>query len=263
MPASLSNMVTKVTLRGGIQSNEFGSTDLQDLILEAVGLHNDSYLSSDRATCTIPDREVYACTLLSLVQVAMVRAARLSRDGTVSGAGGIGTDRNTPFYKCLAYVEKVQGEYMNICKGLGLEKFYSGSSNPIEGTVVGRYQDIQTPTGVFNSQFKASVTIGASTVTTTAQLTVDFTQSVDFLGYNVYHLVGNSGIVNHFNSFASTGDPINAAASHAGTITDQRRTHIELNLASATVGVVHYFVVVVQYGTGERAVSNVVSATQA
>jgi hypothetical protein len=118
--ASIADLVSRLKKEAFIQAAESPFvTDadalLKTIIEEALTEHNSFY-----TIASLPAREVCLVMLLARIGVCTVRAQKLAADGNVSGTGGYGTDRNTPYYKTMALITSLRQQYMMKCTSLGI-----------------------------------------------------------------------------------------------------------------------------------------------
>ena len=120
MASRLSLMVTRLEKEASIASDEKPFCEdnkaiTLTIIGEAIASHNPLY-SID----TLPDTEEGLVILLATAKVCRMRATKYANDNSVSGAGGFGQDRDTPYYKNKDAEQKLLESYATECARLGI-----------------------------------------------------------------------------------------------------------------------------------------------
>jgi hypothetical protein len=107
--AELASLIQDLQKKAAISPTEtpFDEPFLTGLIGAALLQHNSSYTSVD----LLPVVESPLVVLLAWIQVCVIRAGIFAKESDISGAGGYGQDRNTPFYKCKLLMETLKVQY--------------------------------------------------------------------------------------------------------------------------------------------------------
>jgi hypothetical protein len=127
--ATIAELKTRLQKEAVIAPSEatlFSSDFLETIINEAIVAHNAAYVVAN-----LPAREIPLVMLLSRITVCNVRAQKWADDANVSGAGGYGADRNTPYYKNIDLAAKLRKEYELLAAQLGV----SIASTEVQGQV--------------------------------------------------------------------------------------------------------------------------------
>jgi hypothetical protein len=97
-------------------STDTGATYLETLLGDAIVAHNPNLV-----VATLPDKEITLVMLLARVKICHLRAQKMAGESNLSGTGGYGTDRNTPFYKLMALAKELKAEYIALAAQLGVD----------------------------------------------------------------------------------------------------------------------------------------------
>jgi hypothetical protein len=126
---TLASMVEELKRKAHVQGSEdIGDTDMESLVLGALGRHNSGYILGSSSTTTLPASESWPVLLLAWSDLMLLRANRFATQANMSGTGNqVGTDRNTPFFKCLEMHKTLLGQYGTACLSLGLTTYANAS----------------------------------------------------------------------------------------------------------------------------------------
>lgn len=121
MATTQADQITRLISEYGIESSEAPFRESDNLVLnsiwaDAAALHNPSFTSFSQ----IPERELPLVRLLCGYEITRIRANRLSSSPSLSGGSGYGSDRDTPFNKCLALMTTLQNRYEVLCASYGV-----------------------------------------------------------------------------------------------------------------------------------------------
>lgn len=240
--------VSLATLRDNLKESAFiHSTEritdphLDRIIVEAVPRHNPAY-SITAESSTVPAQESRAVVLLSWHDLQRVRAAMFATQPSTSAPGGFGTDRNTPFYKCMELAKQLIEDYKEACALLGLAE-HAFSPRATNTIVADALTGVLKPNAVSpKAQPVALHTINYAVDGSTIELLWDSPSAQAHLLANVlFHATGSTPIADISAEGLYPG--IRAGLNPVWQSAAQDRTGVRIELPS-TVGETHRFLMV-------------------
>lgn len=179
---------------------------LDVLLSDAVRLHNPNY-SFATGISNVPSREEIPIRTLAHAQVQNARASVFSTQANApsSVAGGFGTDRNTPYYKCVDLRDRLIAQYKEQCASLGIP---TGSGGMIEGELLSfeRMIKAQVPSP-FNRIPSPSIGGQANIENGEWIIEWDFPPFPDFYQFVLFYDTGDVAIHDPTNQDSNTGYP--------------------------------------------------------
>jgi hypothetical protein len=264
---TLAAMVISLKARAQIQESEgFTDAEIQTLISTATGRHNPDYVATT-TSCNVPARESFPVVLLSWIDVCYVRASKFSTEATLSQSG-FSSDRNTPFYKCLALAEKLMEQYATVCGSLGLETSASGGV-PVQTEVTTENADLGAQTPVEMSKEPPTLTAAstpADAVNDDGSIVINWSQQLfdNFSGFHIVYLEGGTAsIFQEWNFNSASGVPrLIDTAEVIAVISDPSIHSVKLIDLDPTVGLIHHFIVASKSKSGKWSYSAEITFTQ-
>jgi len=263
---TLSVLVTELKFNARVQSSE-GFTDpgdFQKVVADAVRLHNSTYVATT-VSCTVPEVEKDVVGLLAWARLCMVRASRFATDSNASGQGW-GTDRNTPFYKCLELHKILTAQYTEGCKALGLTVFAGAGAIALsEVTCENLDMGAQTP---IEMSLTPPVIRLYSTPTTAVNsngtLAVYWEQAnySNFAKTVLVHVTGSTSVYDAGNYASAVLPRIIDTAAIVGTVTNPDIRALNLTDIAVTPGIINRFLVASVSKSGKYTYSNEIVLTQ-
>lgn len=247
-----------VKLRASIQSSErITDAVISDMIQEAVNEHSSAYAT----IADVPTREIEAVTLLAMERVQLLRAVGFSKESDLKGASGYGTDRNTPYYKCVDSAAAFRDKYNRLVAKLGV----SSGGEIVVGTVVKRSMlndrfmesgDVPTLPSVTLALHASSDDVSTGT-TFVLEWKLDREVWTEFFEYRLFHLTGDDAIFQAWNYESTKGVPyLNNSSSQLLTIDNPTYKAAKVTGMTKSSGTKNRFVVVLVSRTGDYKLSN-------
>lgn len=97
-------------------SEGFTNTQLSNYVTGALQQHNPKLTFA-----TLPAVEEECVVTLAWVKLTLIRASRVAKDSNLSGAGGYGQDRKTPFDKLMSFAVVLKKRYIELCEAAEIE----------------------------------------------------------------------------------------------------------------------------------------------
>ena len=116
---SLSNLLTTLKLRSGVQSSDgIADATLEYFLNTSLAQHNPAYTFD-----TLPAREEELVILLAWIMVCETSASTSVNESNLKSsssglAGGYGQDRNTPFHKNLDFIKYLKQRYADLSRSI-------------------------------------------------------------------------------------------------------------------------------------------------
>lgn len=241
--------------RAGIDEEWLEGSLLDSILSEAATSHNAAY-SFSTLISRLPPREVPVVRLLAWAEVQRCRASRFATQQDIKGAspGGIGTDKNTPFYKCMALAEKLAEDYKTLCRQLGVTpsntSFGQGFQTTLDTVVSAKRRG---PFTVIPGAFIS----GQATLDGDNAWTIewDFDAYLDFQCFVVFYDSGADPIRQQWNQSSDTGyAQIRDGLEPIAILENQEQ--VALKITGLSTGVVHRVLIVTKSRTGQLGYSN-------
>lgn len=238
--------------RAGIDEDWLQGSLLDSILTEAASAHNTAY-SFAATISNLPQREAPAVRLLAWSEVMRCRASRFATQQDTRSPQGFGTDKNTPFHKCMSLSEQLAKDYTEMCKKLGVRP----ANGVTEGFMI-------TLDNVVSARARGPFTvIPAAVLTGQAALDVDnawtiewdFEKWPDFEAFIVFYDTGSTQIRQQWNQGSDTGIPqIRDGLEPLYTINNQEQ--VQLKITDLDTGVTHRILFVTRSRTGAYGYSN-------
>jgi hypothetical protein len=201
--ATSANLIASLKLRSGLQTSEsFSDDNLSSIITEALRQHNQ-YLT----IATLPVVEEEPVVILSWSKLSLMRASRFAAEASTSGASGYGSDKDSPFNKCLTLAKVLLETYKSLCEQLGIRT--SGGSIVVSDLVVKDDRtDILVP---YNEVSKPPlIVLALASGESLSQGTTYILEWVtdyydDFYLFVLFHMTGSVPIYQQWNYSSTTG----------------------------------------------------------
>jgi hypothetical protein len=261
---TLVDLVRDLKLYGGVQPSEnfADPNDFNRIVVRAATRHNKAYTCAVDS-CTIPTTEHFAVVLLAWSDLSIIRASRFATQASTTQSGTMfGTDRNTPFYKCMELSKKLGEQYEEECKSLGLE-IYAGYGSVSLSTVTCENVDLEAQTPIEFALNPPAISLTAADVQGDGTAILRWTQDfhTNFATYKLFY--HTSEIYQDWNITSARCPRINADAQFVGALNDQASKAIKLTDLSTVSGTTHHFLIVCVSRSETYAYSNEVVNTQA
>lgn len=260
----LSDLVNDLRFYARIQDSENlkDSSDLNRIVKNAASRHNSSFTLTD-STSNIPQKEKNVVLLLAWVLLMRVRASRFAMEANTS-QGGFGTDRNTPYHKCMDMAKELERQYKEECLSLGLESYYGSSNNVVSSVVTCESLDLGAQTPIENSAPPPAIVLSTdAAVAPDGTIVVRWTQDFfeNFYSYCVFTIAGADPIFQDWN-FGGSYPGINGFSSASNPINDQTIKAVKLTGIPFAALAVNRFLVTCSSKSGKYSYSNEVVVTQ-
>lgn len=267
--ATLTTLVSKLKTRSRIDAGAEGFSDpgdFNEVITEAVRRHNSSYLTT--SDVSVPEREIFAVVLLSWADLSFMRASNFAAQASINSNSGYGSDRDTPFDKCLRLQKELMKQYAAQCSSLGIVSTYSESSPEIGDVAVisADSEGATVPSEVASLPPAPDLSAVDLQVQADDTLRVKWSpwRNIGFLRHTLLHRVGTSPILDASLTNEELGIyGVNNDAEVVASVTDVERNSVKFTGLDKTSGTVHRFVVVRFSKSGKYTFSNELTITQA
>lgn len=142
--ANLTELAQRLASDYSVASGEYSDPTLKQWVVSALLAHNASY-SSDASD--LPAKEEQLVLKLAGISLFMARASAASKEGDLRNATGYGQDRNSPYYKCVDAAKRLQSEYTELCRQMGVVGNTVDSNTVMQGVIYKRDSmiDAHTP----------------------------------------------------------------------------------------------------------------------
>ena len=235
------------------ESEKFSDpNDFIRIVVSAARRHNKTYVVSLEA-CTIPAIEHNVVVLLAWAALSRIRASAFATQPSVTGSGvQYGTDRNTPFYKCMELAKQLEEMYKQECVDLGLTS-YAGNSNVIVTEVTCENLDLGAQTPVEISLVPPPISLGASAITPEGTLVLSWTQS-NFANFDSFVVLHSTETITAAWNFSSAVLP--GVADSATVMTVFKSAVYACKFTDLNTTVANHFLVVCKSKSGKYTFSN-------
>jgi hypothetical protein len=264
MALTLANLVDRLKKRVRANAEEAFSdpADYKEWLIDASARHNPSYVLSD-AACTVPDVEAIVLVTLAWAGVMRIRASKLAMSPSQTNPAGFGTDRNSPYYRCIHFAEQLEADYKRQCSDLRLQD-YAGGGSPVLSEL--STEDTSLSASV---PFAAAPTMPKPILTLPTSVSGDGTiivrwtlaKSVNFDRVRLFYVMGSNSIYEEWNTDGSLFPTISDSAEEVDLGT-KYRTAVKLTAIPVTQGLIHRFILAAVGRSGEFTLSDEVVVTQ-
>lgn len=255
-----------VISRGSISTHEqsayLSAAEIDTLIVDAVMEHSSVYTSMP----DVPQREIEAVLLLALERVQLRRSVAYATEKSLKGAEGFGTDRNTPYYKCIDSANMLRKQYEALVAKLGIE-----SKGDVIVSTISKQSvkfDRLVPDDSAPSLPDVTLAVHSSSeddgtgTTYTLQWTMSKDHAYLFFQYHLFHMTGSSAIFQPWNYESTKGVPhVNNDATKLLTVDNISNTVVKVSNITKTGSTVNRFLLGYESRNGYFNLSNELALT--